>query len=334
MSRGPSGKVTLVDVAREANCSVSLVSIVMRDAPGASEQTRARVRAVADRLGYRPDQRARGLRRQRSGLIGVTFNVLQPFHADLVEGLYQAIDDTDYQLVLGAVVANTDDIAAAEPLLQDRCEALILLGPTVSTSRVAALGSEVPVVVVARPMASQSIDIVRIDDRGGMNQLVRHLHDLGHERIIHVDGGRAPGCEERVAGYREAMHSLGLGDKAQVLRGGLNEEDGQRAADDVLAMQPRPTAVMGFNDRCASGIVSHLVTAGLSVPADISVTGFDNSRQASRCIVPLTTIAQDTRLMARTALERAIGRATNRYLPTEQVLVPSLVTRSSTSSPR
>lgn len=88
MARGRSKRVTLLDVAKEANCSVSLASIVMRDATGASEETRRRVKAVAARLGYRPDQRARALRAARSGLIGVTFGVHQPFHAEIVDGLY------------------------------------------------------------------------------------------------------------------------------------------------------------------------------------------------------------------------------------------------------
>ncbi|SDM98212.1 LacI family DNA-binding transcriptional regulator [Actinomyces ruminicola] len=332
MSKRPSGRVTLVDIAKEANCSVSLVSIVMRGAPGASEQTRARVKAVADRLGYRPDQRARSLRRARSGLIGVTFNVLQPFHADLVEGLYEAVTATDYELVLGAVVAQTDDIAAAEPLLRDRCEALIMLGPTAPPARLAALAAEVPVVMVARPSRIQGIDVVRVDDRGGLRLVVEHLTSLGHERIVLVDGGKAPGVEERIAGYREAMTAAGLEEHIRVIGGGLDEEDGRRAAVEILELDERPTAIAAFNDRCASGVVNHLLTRGVYVPRDMSVVGFDDSRQATRCIVPLTTVAQDTVLMARTALERAIGRATNRYLPTEQVLVPRLVVRNSTSA--
>lgn len=334
MARRSTGRVTLVDVAREASCSVSLVSIVMRGAPGASEETRARVKAVAERLGYRPDRRARSLRRPRSSLIGVTFNVLEPFHADLVEGLYEAVVDTGFQLVLGAVVAQTDDIGAAEPLVQDRCEALIMLGPTAPAGQLARLADEVPVVVVARPVSAESIDVVRIDDRGGVRLLVEHLVGLGHERIVLVDGGRAPGSEERVSGYEETMAAQGLAHLTRVLRGGLTDEHGQRAAARLLEQGQLPTAVIGFNDRCATGVVSRLMGAGLSVPGDVSVTGFDDSRQATRCIVPLTTVAQDTGLMARTALDRAIARASNRYLPGEQVLVPRLVVRDSTAPPR
>ncbi|WP_243118442.1 LacI family DNA-binding transcriptional regulator [Actinomyces wuliandei] len=326
---GSRGQVTLVDVAREASCSVSLASIVMRGAPGASEVTRARVKAVADRLGYRPDQRARGLRRVRSGLIGVTFRVHHPFHADLVEGLYRAVGDSGYELVLGGVVRGTDDVEAAEPLLRDRCEALVMVGPTVRPARLESLAAEIPVVAVARPLRVEGVDVVRIDDGGGIAMAVEHLRELGHRRITHIDGAGAPSSVERVAGYLSAMDAHGLAGQASVVRGGTEEADGVRAAAHVLEAQERPTALTVFNDRCATGVVNRLIQAGVDVPGEMSVVGFDDSGQAVTALVPLTTVAQDTRLMARTAFERAVARAGRRYLPGEQVLVPRLVPRDS-----
>ncbi|CAM2811541.1 LacI family DNA-binding transcriptional regulator [Actinomyces slackii] len=324
-----TGRVTLVEVAERANCSVSLASIVMRGAPGASEQTRRRVRAVAEEIGYRPDQRARALRRSASGLIGVTFGVLQPFHAELVAGLYEAIGASGYEMVLSAVVGPVDDQQAVETLLTDRCEAIIMLAPAMGTRRLRALAQEVPVVVVARPMSVPGVDTVRIDDAGGQRLAVDRLVSAGHRRIVHVDGGRAPSAAERRSGYRAAMTAHGLGSRAAVVAGGLEEEDGARAVHDVLGLTERPTAITAFNDRCAAGMVQELAVRGIGVPDDISVIGFDDSRRARTCPVPLTTIDQDTRLMARLALERAIGRAQQRYLATDQVLVPRLVERDS-----
>lgn len=165
MARGRSKRVTLLDVAKEANCSVSLASIVMRDATGASEETRRRVKAVAARLGYRPDQRARALRAARSGLIGVTFGVHQPFHAEIVDGLYAAAEAGGHELVLSAVVGAVDDRRAAETLLRDRCEALIMIAPSLGMGRLRVLADEVPIVAVARPLSCPGIDIIRIDDQ-------------------------------------------------------------------------------------------------------------------------------------------------------------------------
>src|SRR3954467_2363837 len=127
---GPSGRrLTLADVAARAGVSVPLVSIVMRDAPGASAATRERGRRIAEELGYRPDSRARLLRSARSRLIGVVFAVQQAFHGELVSGLYPAADAAAYEPALGPAPPGRDARRAVGSLLQDRCEALILLGP-------------------------------------------------------------------------------------------------------------------------------------------------------------------------------------------------------------
>src|SRR5690242_12292014 len=141
---------TLADVAAHAGVSVALVSIVLRDAPGASTSTRARVRKVAEELGYRPDSRARLLRRTRSRLIGVVFGVQHPFHGDLVNGLYAAADAAGYELALSAVTGDRDERRAVGSLLQDRCEALLLLGPRLPAAELGDLAARLPVVVVAR----------------------------------------------------------------------------------------------------------------------------------------------------------------------------------------
>lgn len=321
--------MTLLDVAKEANCSVSLASIVMRDATGASEETRRRVKAVATRLGYRPDQRARALRSARSGLIGVTFGVHQPFHAEIVDGLYAA-ESGGHELVLSAVVGAVDDRRAAETLLRDRCEALVMIAPSLGMGRLRVLADEVPIVAVARPLSCPGVDVIRIDDQGGIGMAVDHLVSLGHRRIVHVDGGSAPSSSERRAGYLGAMEAHGLGEETVVVPGGLEQVDGVRAAKAILAGGTLPTAITAFNDRLAFGIIQGLVIAGISVPEQVSVVGFDNARRSDTSLVPLTTIDQNPSLMAQLALERAVGRAADRYLPTQQVLVPRLVDRAST----
>ena len=335
MARGRSKRVTLLDVAKEANCSVSLASIVMRDATGASEETRRRVKAVATRLGYRPDQRARALRSARSGLIGVTFGVHQPFHAEIVDGLYSAAESGGHELVLSAVVGGVDDRRAAETLLRDRCEALIMIAPSLGMGRLRVLADEVPIVAVARPLSCPGVDVVRIDDQGGIVMAVDHLVGLGHRRIVHVDGGTAPSSPERRAGYLEAMEAHGLSAQASILPGGLEQEHGARAAAELLegSGHELPTAITAFNDRVAFGLLQGLIMAGADVPGRVSVVGFDNARRSDAALVPLTTVDQNPGLMARLALERAIGRAADRYLPTEQVLVPRLIERASTAPP-
>jgi DNA-binding LacI/PurR family transcriptional regulator len=327
-----SRRTTLADVAARAGVSVPLVSIVMRDAPGASAATRERVRRAADELGYRPDSRARMLRRSRSRLIGVVFGVHHPFHGDLLGGLYAAADAVDHELALSAVAAGRDERRAVAGLLQDRCESLVLLGPSLPTAELAELAARMPVVVVARAVRSRAVDVVRTDDAAGLHLAVDHLVGLGHTAVAHVDGGRAAGAAERRRGYREAVEGHGLA--ALTLPGGLTEDEGATAARRLLTTTPRPTAVTVFNDRCATGVLEVLRREGVAVPGDVSVVGFDDSSLARLSHVNLTTVAQDTGRIAALAVDRAIARLEGGAEPEgrEQVVAPRLVVRATTAT--
>ena len=148
MTNGP--RPTLVDVARAAGVSTALVSIVMRGVPGASDATRERVKRIADELGYVPDQRARKLRQTRSRLLGVVFELQQPYHGDLVEQLYAAAAARGYDLVISAVAPSRPEPTAVRDLVRERCEAAILLGSRLSDDALVTLTRDVPTLVVAR----------------------------------------------------------------------------------------------------------------------------------------------------------------------------------------
>jgi DNA-binding LacI/PurR family transcriptional regulator len=326
---------TLADVAVRAGVSTALVSIVMREAPGASAATRERVRAVADELSYRPDIRARLLRRSRSRLLGVVFGVQHAFHGDLVDGLYTAADRVGYELALSAVTPGRDEQRAVGSLLQDRCEALVLLGPQAPTVYLAGLAARLPVVVLARAVRHRAIDVVRTDDAAGLEQAVDHLVELGHRHIAHIDGGRAPGAAERRRGYTGALHRHGLGRNALIVPGGLTEDDGADAARALLELSdPRePTALTVFNDRCATGVLDVLRGAGVAVPGGMSAVGFDDSRLARLSHVDLTTIAQDAATMTELAVARAVARLDGAPVgEREQVVPPRLVVRGTTAA--
>ena len=323
---------TLADVAARAGVSTALVSIVMRGVPGASDATRELVRRVADELGYRPDLRARLLRRARSRLLGVVFGVQHAFHGDLVSGLYDAAEQAGYELALSAVTPGRDEQRAVDGLLRDRCEALVLLGPSSPTAHLADLATHLPVVVVARSVRSAAVDVVRTADDEGMHLAVDHLVALGHRDVVHVDGGRAPGAAERRRGYREAVRRHGL--TPRVLPGGLTEDDGAAAARTLLAGS-LPGAVTVFNDRCALGLLDVLRPAGRTVPGDVSVVGYDDSRIARLSSVDLTSVAQDVGQLSTLAVRRALDRLEG--TPVEQrelVVPPRLVVRSTTAPPR
>jgi DNA-binding LacI/PurR family transcriptional regulator len=334
---GRDRRPTLADVAARAGVSTALVSIVMRGVPGASAESRQRVLRAVDELGYRPDTRARLLRSSRSRLLGVVFGVQHPFHGDLVSGLYQAADRIGYELALSAVTPARDEPRAVRSLLEDRCEALILLGPQAPTSDLADLAARLPVVVVARAVRHRAVDVVRTADDEGLHQAVDHLVAVGHRRIAHIEGGRAPGAADRRRGYRQAMRRHGLDTEARILPGGLTEDDGAAAARALLDTPAgqRPTAVTVFNDRCATGVLDVLHRAGLTVPGDISVIGYDDSRLARLSHVDLTTVAQDVGQMTTLAVTRAIDRLNGTPVDhRELVLPPRLVVRGTTAAVR
>ncbi|KPI18957.1 transcriptional regulator, LacI family [Actinobacteria bacterium OK074] len=335
----PDGRrPTLTDLAARAGVSTALASIVMRDAKGASATTRERVRQAAREIGYRPDSRARLLRSNRSHLLGVQFDLQQPFHADMVEALYAAAESAGYQIALSAVAPSRGERHAAETLLADRCEALILLSPHAPTARLAELAAQLPVVSVARRLRPRAtgVDVVRTADDEGARQAVDHLVALGHRDIVHIDGGRAPGAAERRRGYRTAMNRHGLADRVRLVPGGLTEEHGARAARTLVESVSRPTAVVAFNDHCAIGVLDALLRARVRVPEEISVVGFDDSHLARLAHVDLTTVGQEVPLLARSAVERAVARLEGgaKGGDGETVLSPRLVVRSTTAAPR
>lgn len=328
-----AGRPTMRDVARAANVSQSLVSIVFRGAPGASQATRAKVMRVADQLGYVRDESARSLRAARSTNIGVVFQTRQPFHSELLDGLYAATAGLANRLILSAVSETRDESVAIGDLVSYRCGALVLLGSRLPDADVAKLGSTVPVVSIARRAASPRIDWVASDDAQGMGLALDHLMGLGHRSIVFLSAPVSPGGLEREHAFEDAAQSRGLGGDVTIEAGGMTENEGVAAAEQMLSSGTLPTAVIAFNDRCALGVLDVFVRNGVQVPGEVSLVGFDDSSIASRRPILLTSVRQDPLSLARFAVERAIQRmspAGPASEPRGTILPVSLTVRSTT----
>lgn len=330
-----SRRPTMADVAGGAGVSRALVSLVFRDRPGASRETRERVLRVADEIGYRPDNAARLLARGRSRTLGVLLTVHQPFEADLVEAIYPEAERLGYDVLLSAKAPGRSESKAVEALLSHRCEGLILLGPGSGAAYVDALGRRTVVASVNRRVESAHVDNVRTAEAKGVRQALDHLAELGHRRIVHVDGGRDPGSAERRRAYRASMRRLGLADEIHVTPGRHTEEAGMRAAGALLEAGSLPTAVLASNDRCALGLLMGFARAGLDVPGDISLVGYDDSHLSHFMPVGLTTVRQDAPLLAERAVRFVVDRLEGEGVqPQEAVLDPKLVVRASTGPVR
>jgi LacI family transcriptional regulator len=322
------------DVAEAAGVSRALVSIVFRGAPGASEQTRARVLEVAARLGFTPNRSASLLKLHRNRHLGVTMNVRSTFHAELVEGIQAAADAAGYEVVLSAVTPARPEGRAVATLLDFRCEALLLLGTGLDQPALTDLARRVPLVLVGGARTRRTLDVVRSSDDRGSGLVVDHLVALGHRRLAHVDGGSTLPSTERRRGFRRALSRHGLSEVA-VLTGGDDEAAGGRAAERLLDAGELPTALSAFNDQVATGVVERFGRAGVRVPADVSVAGYDDTAFAGLLAIDLTSVNQDAPAQAAGAVEAAVERLDGgRTEPSERVFEPRLVVRGSTAAPR
>ena len=306
----------LEDVAARVGMSPASVSMVLSGAPGPSAATRERVLEAAAELGYRPDRTASLLARRRTHLVGVLMQVGSPFHAELVEDLHEAAEGRGYDVVLSTVTRTRDERRA-------------------TAAQLAALGRQLPVVVIGRRVAGGGVDVVRTADAEGVGQVVDHLVGLGHRSIAYVDGGRGTIAADRRRGYRAAMRRHGLADHVRVLPGDHTEAAGARAARALLDEGGvLPTAVVAYNDHCALGLLDAFNRAGVGIPADVSVVGYDDSSLSRLAHVNLTTVSQDARRQAEHAVAAAVERLEGgRTGHREVVLAPHLVVRGTTGPP-
>ncbi|WP_396934099.1 LacI family DNA-binding transcriptional regulator [Mycolicibacterium sp.] len=327
----------MADVATAAGVSRTLVSFILDGKPGASEETRQRVLAVAEEIGYRPDAAARLLAQGRSRTIGVLTDVHQLFQAELVTNIYPAAEQRGYDMLLSANLHDHAEATFVESLLSHRCGSLILLGPRSSQDYLHQLADRVPTVVVGRRMpnileAAGTLATVRTNDAKGMRLAVDYLVDLGHRDIHHVDGGDDPGSADRRRAYRAAMRSHGLADHVAVVPGAHNEQAGASAARTMLDAGKLPTAVLAGNDRCALGLLDVFTRAGIAIPGELSLMGYDDSHLSDNPRIDLTTIHQDAPELAHHAVDLAVEMLEGRRAePTDVVLEPKLVVRSTTA---
>lgn len=329
--KGDTRPATMEDVARQAGVSRALVSLVMRGSPQVSAASRSRVLDAAAALGYRPNAIARSLASRTNRTIGVLLNDLHnPFFAEIIDGVEGAAETGGYRTLLstGGRRKRREE-AALEAMLEFRVGGLILVSSLLSPGLIASTARTCPVVVVSRTVRCQDVDSVVTDEIAGVRLAVEHLLALGHRRIVHIDGGADPSGPLRRRGYEKAMRATG--NASLIVAGDFSEAGGAKAADEILRMRQRPTAIVAANDLAAAGAMERLEEAGLSVPDDMSVVGFDNTYLAALRQVSLTTINQPRDTMGRLAVNALVERITGaRSAPVRHVVSPSLIVRRST----
>lgn len=338
----PARRVTIVDVARHAGVSTTAVSKVLRNAYGASPEMRARVRTAIEELGYRPSAAARGLRGQ-TYTIGVMLpDIRNPFFADVLDGVTEQLQGTGYQLMMAPCCNDEPGEARVIDAMIDRSmDGVILIAPLSSRERLDATASTVPTVVVGRHGQSTRYDTVTDDDFIGAGLVVAHLAALGHRRIAHIEHLETDPVRlrempnaQRADGYRAAMQAHGLSEEIDVVSTTYTQHGGYLGTQQLLARAERPTAIFAGADIVAMGVLDALTEAGLSVPGDISVAGYDNTTFAAFGPISLTTVDQAGHQIGANAARLLLDRVADRGRPTAQIkLSPHLVARRTTAGP-
>ncbi|QBS40524.1 LacI family DNA-binding transcriptional regulator [Nocardia sp. CS682] len=328
---------TMEDVAERAGVSRALVSLVMRNSPKVSDHRRRAVLEAAKDLGYQPDIMARSLASRTSNIVGVMVSDLRnAFFADVVEGMDTAAQESGLELILNTGRRSAArERTALESLLSFRPGGIILLSPILPAAAIRDAAQQTPLVLVSRSTAITDVDTINDDGETGAALAVDHLAALGHRRIVHLDGGTAFTAAPRRRGYRAAMERHGL--EPMVIPSEHTDSAGLAAVQKLLNLFTRdnfPTALVCGNDFNAVGAMSALEEAGLRVPDDVSIVGYDNTSLAALRHVSLTTIDQPRVQMGRLAIEALVERLrADRIAPVRRRLQPSLVVRATTSTP-
>lgn len=292
---------TIHDVARKAKVSKSTVSRVLNGG-SVSSHTRAAVMAAIDALDFRPNSAARGLATKTARTIGLVLSdVADPFFSEIIRGIDTCAGEHGYDLLLCSVQWEEQrELRYLSRLAERKVDGLLMVSGRMIRDDAAleaflqAAGPKRPIVFLDRPLPGCEVCTVGIDNVQAAEDAVRHLLHLGHRRIAHISGPPdVPASHDRLLGYRRALLGAGLEpDMGLVVQGGFQKEGGYAAAHRLLTMPHLPTAIFAANDLAALGAWKAAREAGLAVPHDLALVGFDDIDMLALAEIPLTTVRQ------------------------------------------
>jgi LacI family transcriptional regulator len=329
---------TIKDVAREANVSVASVSRVLNGHGNVTDETRDRILSAAERLHYIPNSGARSLITRRTDTIGVILPDMHgEFFSEIVRGIDVAARARGLHLLVSGSHGDAAETAAAIRAMSGRVDGLLVMSPHADEAMLAQnLPSGLPTVLMNTRVAGNKYSSLAVDNYGGAYVMVSHLVECGHRRIALISGPDDNfDAQERLRGYREALAALLPNAHEQVLRGDFSEESGYLAGKQILALRERPQAIFAANDMMAIGCLFALTEAGVQVPRDVSLAGFDDVPIARYITPPLTTVRVQIADLGGRALEHlALTIEDPEHAKVSaQVLRPELVVRASCATP-
>ncbi|GAA4696781.1 LacI family DNA-binding transcriptional regulator [Phytohabitans rumicis] len=319
--------MTIYEVARRAGVSIATVSRAMRDSDLVTAETRARVRAAAQELDFTPSRLGRSLAEGQHAANGIVFpDLVGPYYAEVVLGYEEVAAELGRSVLILATHGRRD--AAAQVLdLANRVDGMVIMGRTVGddvVERIAATGP--PLVLLARDPVS-TVDTIRTDNERSARELAEHLLAHGHRRFAFLgDPDDSPDVAGRYAGFAAGLRAAGVPVPAPV-RCAFNLDAGREAASGLLRRRTRPQAVVCANDEVALGVHTAATEAGLSIPDDLAITGWDDVMAAG--FAGLTTVRQPMRELGATAarwLHDRITEPSRDRTPVRRQVLPTQLT--------
>lgn len=328
--------VSMDDVAVAAGVSLSTVSRALAESPRVKLETRRHIQRLAREMGYLPNKIAQGLATKRTYTLGVVvMDIADPFVAEMVRAIDKTALDYGYSLILSNCGADPHrELAAITALHQQRVDGIIVPDPYLTDSSLPLLEEMgVPVILVSRRGYRYSVGT---DHVAAGREAVNYLLDLGHERIAYISGTWARDeSQERQSGYEQALLARGISPELTVvIERDAWPEVGSQGLERLLNLPQLPSAVFCFNDLTALGVIGAAHAAGLRVPDDLSVIGYDDISLAPHLTPPLTTMAQQKEQISKRAIELVLNLIDNQE-PSARALLPAkLIVRGSTGPPR
>ncbi|MGQ0712894.1 MAG: LacI family DNA-binding transcriptional regulator [Gemmatimonadaceae bacterium] len=298
-------------MARAARVSVATVSRALNDSGPVRDETRRRVREAAQHLRFTPHGGARSLITSRTNTLGVLLpDLYGEFFSEIIRGIDREAQRAGYQLLLSSARNARDEVHVAFRAMYGRVDGLILMAPDGELAELFAHRRDgTPIVFINSPVSSGDARLLTIDNHGGAYQMVRHMLERGRERIAIIRGAeRNHDAAERLRGYRDALEESGVRRDARwEVPGDFTEAAGYRAARAVLKLRPRPSAIFAANDAMAIGALSALREAGVVVPDEMAVAGFDDIPMARYVSPPLSSVHVPIAQLGERAMDLLLG---------------------------
>lgn len=329
---------TIREVAQKAGVSYATVSHVINNTRFVSEETRARVQEAMAELNYRPNAVARSLRSGKTNTIGLILpDSSNPYFAEIGRAIEEEAFGLGYSIILCNMELDPDrEILYIDVLLKKQVDGIIFVATGDYLPHLALLREQnIPVVMIDRHLPDQEVDTVSTDNYQGGCLATQHLLSLGHRRIACITGpsSQITPSGNRLKGYRQALEDARVDyDEQIVCLGDFHPRSGFEITQKLFQLPQPPTAIFACNDLMALGALRAANQAGLRVPQELSIVGFDNIDLANFINPPLTTVSQEQEHLGIWATRTLVRRITDRQIPYVQEVLPTrLVVRESSA---